>query len=85
MSIEFVRRIGKAEISTKHLNLTDINGKTYGAHFPPHKTKFIVIDQERARCASFSPRALWHNHTSIIDVKFFQNFISHFTRLNLNN
>jgi len=53
MSIEFVRRSGKAEISTKHLNLTDINGKTYGAHFPPHKTKFIVIDQERARCASF--------------------------------
>ena len=46
MSIEFVRRIGKAEISTKHLNLTDINGKTYGAHFPPHKTKFIVIDQD---------------------------------------
>jgi len=46
MSIEFVRRIGKAEISTKHLNLTDINGKTYGKSFPPHKTKFIVVDQE---------------------------------------
>lgn len=46
MSIEFVRKIGKAEISTNHLNLTDINGKTYGRYFPPHKTKFIVIDQE---------------------------------------
>ncbi|MCD6492601.1 MAG: DUF1016 family protein [Archaeoglobaceae archaeon] len=45
MNVEFVRRIGKAEISTKHLNLTDINGKTYGMHFPPHKTKFIVVDQ----------------------------------------
>lgn len=46
MVIEFTRRIGNAEISTKHLNLTDIHGKTYGKHFPPHKTKFIVIDQD---------------------------------------
>ena len=46
MNIEFVRRIGKAEVSSRHLNLTDINGKTYGIQFPPHKTKFIVIDQE---------------------------------------
>lgn len=49
MSIEFLRRIGEAEISTKHLNLTDINGKTYGKFFPPHKTKFIVIDQNGRR------------------------------------
>ena len=46
MVIEFIRRIGDGEVLSKHLNLTDINKNTYGKHFPPHKTKFIVVDQE---------------------------------------
>jgi len=63
MVIEFIRRIGDAEVSTKHLNLTDINGNTYGKYFPPHKTKFIVVDQEGRRFEAQKHHAnqIWGN------------------------
>lgn len=44
--IEFSRTISEAEVKSTYLNLTDDDGQTYGSHFPAHKTKLTIVDQE---------------------------------------
>lgn len=40
----FKRTIGKSEVKSTYLNLTDENGNTYGSRFPGHRTPIVVID-----------------------------------------
>jgi len=60
MKISFVHTIGPAEVKSGHLNLTDKHRKTYGKEFPPHKTMFVVIDQNKRKS-----KAEMHHKTQI--------------------
>jgi hypothetical protein len=52
MEIEFEKIITEAEARSFYIGLTDRNQQTYGQHFPPHLTKFVIIDgQNRATIA----------------------------------
>jgi hypothetical protein len=42
--IEFTRTIGAGEARSRHLNLTDDAGRTYGRRFPDRGTKLAIID-----------------------------------------
>ena len=47
--ITFRRTIGKPEVKSTYLNLTDENGNTYGSRFPVHRTPIVVIDGRSRR------------------------------------
>ena len=52
MGIEFEKIITEAEARLFYIGLTDRNHTTYGHHFPPHRTRFVVLDgQNRATIA----------------------------------
>ena len=42
--VEFERSITVAEVRSYYLNLTSDHGRRFGAEFPEHRTKFVVID-----------------------------------------
>ena len=44
--IEFYRVISESEVQTTYLNLTDERGRTFGAKFPPHKTRLAIVDAQ---------------------------------------
>lgn len=45
--IEFQRTIVRAEENTCYLNLTDVNGRSYGSKFPGHETPLMIITEGR--------------------------------------
>jgi hypothetical protein len=49
MPVEFIRTISESEVRSTYLNLTDDSGRRYGKHFPPHKTKLRIIDDQGRR------------------------------------
>ena len=52
--IEFERSITAAEVRSYYLNLTSEHGRRFGAEFPEHRTRFVVIDGKGR--ASFSQK-----------------------------
>lgn len=50
--VTFLRTLGDPEVRLGYLNLTDDAKNTYGHHFPPHKTKFVVLDHNGSRSAA---------------------------------
>ena len=50
--VRFLRTFGDPEVRLGYLNLTDDAKATYGHRFPPHKTKFLVLDQNGSRSAA---------------------------------
>ena len=50
--VRFLRTLGDPEVRLGYLNLTDDAKTTYGHLFPPHKTKFLVFDQNDSRSAA---------------------------------
>ncbi|SRR5713101_291647 len=43
-TVDFTHTMSESELRSTYLNLTDDRGRTFGATFPPHKTKLRVID-----------------------------------------
>jgi hypothetical protein len=44
--IEFRRVVSESEVRSTYLNLTDEQGRTWGAHFPEHRKRLAIIDGE---------------------------------------
>ncbi len=42
--VDFERTITEPEVRYYYLNLTDDAGRRYGMQFPPHRTRYVVVD-----------------------------------------
>jgi len=60
--VEFQRTIGRSEENTCYLNLTDINGRSYGSRFPEHKTPlWIITEGKRYEASKHGGNQIWGN------------------------
>jgi hypothetical protein len=50
--VTFTRTLRQGEINNKYLNLTDDSCTSHGPFYPPHKTRFVVIDHLGRRTAA---------------------------------
>lgn len=59
--ISFVRALSDGEIRSSYLNLTDVEGRTYGSDFPPSLTHLVVVDQRgrRTRAEKHHGNQVW--------------------------
>src|SRR6266702_4537970 len=61
--IEFTRTIGAGEARSRHLNLTDDAGRTYGRRFPDRGTKLAIIDgagrRTNAKKHNYNDNQIW--------------------------
>jgi hypothetical protein len=60
--VEFQRTIGRPEENTCYLNLTDINGRSYGSRFPKNKTPlWIITEGRRYEATKHGGNQIWGN------------------------